>query len=82
MESSERARARAADPDHESRGPRDDFFCWKFEIWYPSEDCIFRHTRRTYAACAGCFQGRMNARHAERGLDPPVIVPGATPSEG
>jgi len=75
MESPERASPNSAPEENESRGPRDDFYCWKFEIWYPSEDCIFRHTRKTYPACAGCFQGRLNARHAQRGLKAPVIVP-------
>jgi len=58
----------------EGKGPRDDFFCWKFRIWYPSEDCTYRHTHRTYHGCAGCFQGRMNQRHLEKGLRAPVIL--------
>jgi hypothetical protein len=56
------------------RGPRDDFFCWRFQIWYPSEDCVFRHSRRTYHECSGCFQGRMNQRYLEKGLKPPVLI--------
>ena len=55
------------------RGPLDDFFCWKFQIWYPSEDCVYRHRNRTYHECAGCFQGRMNLRHLEKGLNPPIV---------
>lgn len=57
------------------RGPRDDFFCWKFQIWYPSEDCVTRHVHKTHRDCAGCFQGRMNLRHIEKGEKAPVFVP-------
>lgn len=60
-------------PDY--RGPRDDFFCWRFQIWYPSEDCVYRHSNRTHRECAGCFQGRLNLRHIEKGDKPPVFVP-------
>jgi hypothetical protein len=60
----------------DARGPRDDFYCWKFEIWYPSEDCIYRHSNQTYAACTGCFQGRLNLRYAGKGLPPPVVLTG------
>lgn len=63
------------DPKPDARGPRDDFYCWKFRVWYPSEDCIYRHTYRTYEACGGCFQGRLNLRHSEKGLAPPIIIP-------
>jgi hypothetical protein len=62
----------------QTRGPRDDFYCWKFQIWYPSEDCIHRHANRTYPACADCFQGRMNLRYVEKGHKPPLVgAPGA-----
>lgn len=57
-----------------SKGCRDDFFCWKFRIWYPSEDCVFRHTNRTYPDCGGCFQGRMNRKFLEKGLPVPVVI--------
>lgn len=59
----------------DARGPRDDFFCWRFQVWYPSEDCVYRHANRTYRECAGCFQGRMNLRHIEKGSRPPVFFP-------
>jgi hypothetical protein len=59
----------------EYRGPRDDFFCWKFQIWYPSEDCVYRHANKTHRVCGGCFQGRMNLRYTEKGIQPPVVVP-------
>ena len=58
----------------ESKGPRDDFFCWKFRIWYPSEDCVYRHSNRTHPDCSGCFQGRMNQRHTLKGLRVPVVI--------
>jgi len=57
-----------------ARGPRDDFYCWKFEVWYPSEDCNYRHAHQTHPDCAGCFQGRMNLRYASRGLPPPIVL--------
>lgn len=45
-----------------SRGPRDDFFCWKYRVWYSLEDCVFRHAWRTTADCALCGQGAANLR--------------------
>ena len=48
-------------------GPRDvkdDFFCLRFRVWYPSEDCAFRTRYRTAPGCLACDQGRFNlARH-------------------
>ena len=38
----------------------DDFFCWKFQIWYPSIDCAYRNLNRTCGPCADCAQGRRN----------------------
>lgn len=44
---------------------RDDFFCLRFRVWYPSEDCAFRTLHRTAPGCLACDQGRFNlARHA------------------
>jgi hypothetical protein len=44
---------------------RDDFFCLRFRVWYPSEDCAFRTRYRTSPGCLACDQGRFNlARHA------------------
>jgi len=44
------------------RGPRDDFFCWKFGVWYNMQDCVRRHAWRTTAECAECSQGCGNLR--------------------
>lgn len=66
---------RAAGAADAQRGPHDDFYCWKYQVWYPSRACIFRHSRRTYPACSDCFQGRLNLRHAERGLPVPIGLP-------
>jgi hypothetical protein len=75
MEAPKLAATPAPGTPSEGRGPRDDFYCWKYRIWYASEDCIYRHANRTYVGCVGCFQGRMNLRHVERGLTPPIIIP-------
>ncbi len=76
MEATKPAGAATPEMSAGTRGPRDDFYCWKYRVWYPSEDCVYRHANRTYQGCAGCFQGRLNLRHLERGLSPPIIVPG------
>jgi len=57
-----------------AKGPRDDFYCWQFEVWYPSEDCAYRHSNQTFPTCAGCFQGRMNVRYISKGLKVPVVM--------
>ena len=47
------------------RDARDDFFCLRFRVWYPSEDCALRTRYRTSPGCLACDQGRFNlARHA------------------
>ncbi|RMG45189.1 MAG: hypothetical protein D6718_08250 [Acidobacteria bacterium] len=45
-----------------ARGPRDDFFCWKFRVWYNLEDCAFRHAYGTTEDCAACEQGAANLK--------------------
>lgn len=47
---------------HPERGPRDDFFCWKYRTWYNLRDCVFRHAWRTTEGCATCEQGAANLR--------------------
>jgi hypothetical protein len=47
------------------RLPGDDFFCWKFQIWYPSIDCAYRVKHRTCAPCSNCAQGRRNLERRE-----------------
>lgn len=48
------------------KAPEDDFFCWKFQLWYPSIDCAYRVKHATCTPCANCAQGRRNLeRRAE-----------------
>lgn len=44
---------------HASEG---DFFCEKYQVWYPLQDCNYRVRHATYPGCVGCFQGRVNLR--------------------
>lgn len=51
------------------RGAEDDFFCWKFQLWYPSLDCAYRVRHRTCAPCSDCAQGRRNLERRSEDLD-------------
>jgi hypothetical protein len=42
------------------RLPGDDFFCWKFQMWYRLKDCLVRHAYETTHECAECDQGAAN----------------------
>lgn len=53
------------------RGPRDNFFCWKFRVWYSLEDCVYRHGWQTHPECANCDQGSANLRLFGRIPPPP-----------
>ncbi len=53
------------------RGPRDDFFCWKFRVWYNLRDCVYRHAFETHPDCADCPQGASNLRLLGRVPAPP-----------
>ena len=57
-----------------TRGPNDDFYCHKFEVWYRVDDCVFRGTHKTFAGCVDCFQGRLNMRSLEKGIRPPAFL--------
>ena len=57
--------------DSGPRSPRDDFFCWKFRVWYNLRDCSFRHGWRTHPECANCPQGAANLRLLGRIPEPP-----------
>jgi hypothetical protein len=49
------------------RAPEDDFFCLRYQVWYPSFDCAVRTRFRTAPGCLGCDQGRFNhSRHRVR----------------
>ena len=48
-----------------AKDAEDDFFCLRFQVWYPSVDCAYRTRWRTCDACSNCDQGRFNLkRHA------------------
>ena len=62
-----------------TKGPYDDFFCHKYRVWYRVDDCVFRGRNQTYPGCVNCFQGYLNIRSVERGIQPPsFFVTGAT----
>lgn len=47
------------------RHTEDDFFCLRYQVWYPSLDCAIRTFYRTSPGCLRCEQGRFNLkRHA------------------
>lgn len=47
------------------RDDEDDFFCLRYQVWYPSHDCAIRTKYRTSGGCLNCDQGRFNLkRHA------------------
>jgi hypothetical protein len=57
-----------------TKGPHDDFFCHKYHVWYRVEDCVYRTKYKTFNGCVNCFQGRLNVRSVERGIQPPVCL--------
>lgn len=63
-----------------TRGPDDDFFCHKYQVWYRVEDCVYRGRNRTYAGCVDCFQGYVNIRSVEQGIRPPAFMGRVCPS--
>jgi hypothetical protein len=40
----------------------DDFFCLRYQVWYPSFDCAIRTRFYTFPGCSACDQGRFNLR--------------------
>jgi hypothetical protein len=46
----------------EFRHPEDDFFCIRYQVWYPSLDCAVRTKFRTSDGCRDCEQGRFNLK--------------------
>lgn len=44
------------------RDPEDDFFCIRYQVWYPSFDCAVRTKFRTSDGCRDCEQGRFNLK--------------------
>ena len=56
---------------HKGRLPGDDFYCFKYQVWYRADDCAFRHHYQTFAGCVECRQGAFNL---ERRSAPPARV--------
>jgi hypothetical protein len=50
------------------RDVRDDFFCLRYQVWYPSFDCAVRTRFKTSAGCRNCHQGRFNQRRHDEAL--------------
>lgn len=57
-----------------TKGPHDDFYCHKYQVWYRVDDCVFRGRNATYPGCVNCFQGHLNIRSVERGAQPPAFL--------
>jgi hypothetical protein len=55
-------------------GAETDFFCVKYQVWYPLEDCNYRVAHATYHGCVDCFQGRVNLRAARNGRRTPCTT--------
>jgi hypothetical protein len=47
----------------------DDFFCLRYQVWYPSIDCAYRTLFRTCDGCGDCDQGRFNLKRHRSALD-------------
>jgi hypothetical protein len=60
------------------RHPDDDFFCIRYQVWYPSMDCAIRTRYKTSPGCLHCEQGRFNLKRHARALHslrlPPVFA--------
>ena len=44
------------------RDPEDDFFCIRYQVWYPSFDCAIRTKFQTSDGCKQCEQGCFNLK--------------------
>jgi hypothetical protein len=55
-------------PSCTHRDPDDDFFCLRYQVWYPSRDCAFRSKFKTFPGCLDCEQGRFNLKRHESNL--------------
>ena len=65
-----------------TRGPFDDFFCIKYQVWYRLEDCVYRGVNKTFSGCVNCFQGHLNIRSRETGARPPASAHRARSTAG
>ena len=50
------------------RGPLDDFFCLRYQVWYPSPECAIRTKFKTAPGCMDCEQGRFNLKRHSAAL--------------
>ena len=50
------------------RDAGDDFFCLRFQVWYPSFDCAIRTRFETCDGCLNCEQGRFNLKRHRAAL--------------
>jgi hypothetical protein len=57
-----------AAPAASPRDPGDDFFCLRYEVWYPSFDCALRTAFDTCPGCRACEQGRFNLKRHRTAL--------------
>lgn len=57
-----------------------DFYCLRFRVWYPSEDCAFRTRFQTYDGCRDCDQGRFNLKRHAGTLGCPSSLPIVAPN--
>ena len=62
-----------------TREEGDDFYCHKYQVWYRVVDCVYRGKNKTFAGCVNCFQGHINIRCLEKGMQPPIML-GSEPS--
>ena len=67
-------------PSEAHKEADDDFFCLRFQVWYPSIDCAYRTRWQTCAACANCDQGRFNLKRHAAAL--PRLRPYRPPAAG
>ena len=66
VEQESRSREGSAREPWSYRAPEDDFFCLRFQVWYPSRECAIRTKYKTAPGCLECDQGRFNLRrHAD-----------------
>jgi hypothetical protein len=55
------------------RDPEDNFFCNRYQVWYPSFDCAVRTKFRTSDGCRDCEQGRFNLKRHSADLCSPTF---------
>lgn len=51
-----------------------DFFCLRFQVWYPTFDCALRTRFRTCPGCLDCEQGRFNLKRHHVAVNQPRMI--------